>query len=63
MSVPDEVAIVALDEFAWAPLLDPPLTVLNDDSESIGVLAAQILTRIIDEQMKADLIIRKSCGC
>ncbi|MFD8334512.1 LacI family DNA-binding transcriptional regulator [Streptomyces solisilvae] len=84
VKVPDEVAIVAFDEFPWAPLLDSPLTVLNEDSETIGVLAAQILTGIIDEQveaerlgkattpvyrpehrqeMTADLIIRKSCGC
>ncbi|MFE7979010.1 LacI family DNA-binding transcriptional regulator [Streptomyces shenzhenensis] len=84
VTVPGEVAIVAFDEFPWAPLLDPPLTVLNEDSETIGVLAAQILAGIIDEQveaeslgkpptpvyrpeyrqeMPADLIVRKSCGC
>ncbi|MGI5439479.1 LacI family DNA-binding transcriptional regulator [Streptomyces shenzhenensis] len=84
VTVPSEAAIVAFDEFPWAPLLDPPLTVLNEDSETIGVLAAQTLARIIDEQveaerlgkpptpvyrpeyrqeMPAELIIRKSCGC
>jgi LacI family transcriptional regulator len=52
--VPDDVAIVAFDEFAWAALLDPPLTVLDEDSEAIGVLAAQILTRIIDDQVEAE---------
>ncbi|MEU6644613.1 LacI family DNA-binding transcriptional regulator [Saccharomonospora sp. NPDC046836] len=82
--VPHDVAIIAYDEFAWASLLDPPLTVLNEDSEHIGVLAARTLTRIIDEQVEAerrgdqptpayrpedrqevsaDLIIRRSCGC
>ncbi|WP_314174702.1 LacI family DNA-binding transcriptional regulator [Streptomyces winkii] len=56
VTVPEDVAVVAFDEFAWAPLLDPPLTVLNEDSESIGVRAAQILTRIIDEQVKAEAL-------
>ncbi|MQA10189.1 MAG: LacI family DNA-binding transcriptional regulator [Pseudonocardiaceae bacterium] len=84
LAVPDDVAIIGFDEFAWAPLLDPPLTVLDEDSEHIGALAARILTRIIDEQMdaerrgespapvyrpedrqevSADLVIRRSCGC
>ncbi|QOD03057.1 LacI family DNA-binding transcriptional regulator [Pseudarthrobacter sp. BIM B-2242] len=53
-AVPDEVALIAFDEFAWAPLLDPPLTVVDEDSESIGVLAAQILTRILDGQLDAE---------
>jgi LacI family transcriptional regulator len=54
ISVPAEVALIAFDEFAWAPLLDPPLTVVNEDSESIGVIAAQTLTRILDEQLEAE---------
>jgi LacI family transcriptional regulator len=54
LAIPDDVAVVAYDEFAWAPLLDPPLTVLDEDSDRIGVLAAQILTRIIDEQAAAE---------
>ncbi|MFD0662725.1 hypothetical protein [Thermocatellispora tengchongensis] len=28
---------------------------LNEDSETIGVIAAQTLTRIIDDQIKAEL--------
>ncbi|WP_239311613.1 LacI family DNA-binding transcriptional regulator [Plantactinospora mayteni] len=52
--IPDDTAVVGFDEFAWAPLLNPPLTVLNEDSETIGVLAAQTLTRIIDEQVAAE---------
>ncbi|GAA2717516.1 LacI family DNA-binding transcriptional regulator [Micromonospora olivasterospora] len=52
--IPDDTAVVGFDEFAWAPLLNPPLTVLNEDSESIGVLAAQTLTRVIDEQLATE---------
>ncbi|MCU1531464.1 MAG: transcriptional regulator, LacI family [Arthrobacter sp.] len=54
IKTPDEVALIAFDEFAWAPLLDPPLTVVDEDSESIGVLAAQTLTRILDGQLDAE---------
>lgn len=84
VEIPRDVAVVAYDEFAWAPLLNPPLTVLNEDSETIGRLAARTLARIIDEQARADddgtsvaplyrpedrqevpaeLVIRRSCGC
>ncbi|MCW2130874.1 LacI family DNA-binding transcriptional regulator [Arthrobacter sp. VKM Ac-2550] len=48
--VPDEVALVAFDEFPWAPFVNPPMTVLNEDSKHIGEIAATILTRLIDEQ-------------
>lgn len=82
--VPLDCAVVAFDEFAWAPLLDPPLTVLNEHSEQIGLRAATILTRLIDDQVtaeqagqpltpvyrpddrqevEAELIVRRSCGC
>lgn len=52
--VPDDVAVIAFDEFVWAPLLDPPVTVLDEDSESIGAVAAHTLTRLIDEQIAAE---------
>jgi LacI family transcriptional regulator len=54
LAVPGDVAVVAYDEFPWAGLLAPPLTVLDEDSENIGVLAAEILTRLIDEQVDAE---------
>jgi LacI family transcriptional regulator len=54
LSVPGDIALIAFDDFAWAPLLRPPLTVLDQDSEAIGVIAAQIMTRIIDEQVEAE---------
>ena len=54
LHVPRDVAVVAFDEFAWAPLLNPALTVLNEDSQSIGVLAAEILTRVLDGQVDAE---------
>lgn len=52
--VPGAMGLVAFDEFAWAPLLDPPMTVLNERSEEIGRLAAETLSRIIDGQAEAE---------
>lgn len=52
--VPDEIGVVGYDEFAWAPLIDPPLTVLNERSEKIGGLAAETLLEIIEEQTRAE---------
>lgn len=54
--VPADLAVVAFDEFPWSPLLDPPMTVLNEDSESIGQTAAEILMRLIDEQVLAEQV-------
>lgn len=50
---PQDMAIVSYDEFAWAPFVDPPLTVLNERSEEIGRLASEMLLSIIDEQAEA----------
>ncbi|MBB6334346.1 LacI family DNA-binding transcriptional regulator [Schaalia hyovaginalis] len=47
LRIPDEVAVIGFDEFAWAPLLDPPMTVIDEDSRSIGELAARKLLAII----------------
>ncbi|WP_208636371.1 LacI family DNA-binding transcriptional regulator [Mesorhizobium helmanticense] len=84
ITIPADIAVVGYDEFAWAPLLDPPLTVLNERSEEIGRRAAQTLAGIIEaqaeaekqgqsksplyrpeyqQQVAAELVIRKSCGC
>jgi LacI family transcriptional regulator len=54
LAVPRDVAVIGYDEFPWAALLDPPLTVLDEDSENIGTLAAQIVTRLLDEQAAAE---------
>lgn len=51
--IPADMAVIGYDEFAWASLLDPPLTVLDEDSEGIGRLAGQTLAQIINEQVEA----------
>lgn len=52
--IPDDMAVVSFDDFAWAPLMDPPLTVLDEDSKSIGSRAAATLTAIIEQQIESE---------
>lgn len=42
------MALIAYDEFDWAPLLNPPLTVLNENSEEIGRQSAEMLIQLIN---------------
>ncbi|MBA7847099.1 LacI family DNA-binding transcriptional regulator [Klebsiella sp. RHBSTW-00484] len=73
IAIPDDIALIGYDEFDWAPLLNPPLTVLNENSEEIGKQAAEMLIRLIKEEGKGDtttqlrvpaeLVVRQSCGC
>ncbi|GGE01342.1 LacI family transcriptional regulator [Aureimonas endophytica] len=84
LRIPEDIAVIGFDEFAWSGLIDPPLTVLNERSEEIGHRAASMLARIIDgqseaerrgapaqptyrdedvQQVEAELVIRRSCGC
>ncbi len=52
--IPDQMALIGYDEFAWSSLVDPPLTLLNERSEEIGREAALILGEIIDAQAEAE---------
>ncbi|TCV67459.1 LacI family DNA-binding transcriptional regulator [Neorhizobium sp. S3-V5DH] len=52
--IPDDMALIGFDEFAWAPLIDPPVTVLNERSEEIGRVAARTLAAIIRRQAEAE---------
>lgn len=52
LRVPDDLALVSYDEFAWGEMLG--VTVLNEDSEALGAQAADILNRLIDGQVAAE---------
>jgi LacI family transcriptional regulator len=72
LRIPDDVALVAFDDFAVAELLDPPLTALHRDVESMGEIAAGLL---IDQlypsgdrprreiRVPFEIMPRRSCGC
>lgn len=54
LRIPEDMALIGFDEFAWAPLIDPPVTVLNERSEEIGRVAARTLAAIIASQTEAE---------
>lgn len=45
--VPDEIAVVGFDDFAWATTLRPPLTVVSQPIYDLGRQAAELLLRRI----------------
>ncbi|MET0438978.1 MAG: LacI family DNA-binding transcriptional regulator [Devosia sp.] len=47
LSVPNDIAVVGYDEFAWSNLIQPPLTLLNERSGEIGQEAARTLSEIV----------------
>lgn len=47
LHVPQDICLISYDEFMWAPLIDPPVTVVNEDSKAIGELAAATLRSVI----------------
>ena len=52
--IPDDMGLVCYDEFGWAPLIDPPITVLNERAGEIGRLAAQMLAGLIHDKAMLD---------
>ena len=71
IEVPAGMALVGFDDFDWAELFNPRLTVLAQPLEDIALKAVELLTRRIaqpDEQFEIvrltpELRIRNSCGC
>lgn len=53
-AIPADMALVGYDEFPWSALLDPPLTLLNEQSAEIGRRAATTLAEIIEGQATAE---------
>jgi LacI family transcriptional regulator len=73
LRVPDDMAIVAFDEFEWASLLRPPVTVVDQHTTTVGRRAASLLLSVIKDGgenplpgktlVRPELIVRRSCGC
>jgi LacI family transcriptional regulator len=70
--IPDDVALVAFDNLEFAEAIDPPLTTLENVEEEIGKVTAELLLERImrrdiqnvkEHLVKAQLCIRRSCGC
>src|SRR5699024_6658377 len=71
--VPQDVAVVGFDDFDWADLFTPPVSVVDQNIRRMGELAgSRVLSAIAgvpdgenDQLMPPDpvLILRESCGC
>jgi LacI family transcriptional regulator len=69
--VPGDVAVVAFDDFAWADLFSPRLTVVAQPFDEIATTAVEmLLARIADpdappttRRFAPPLVVRESCGC
>ena len=71
LSVPRDVAVAAFDDFAWADLFAPRLTVVAQPFDEIATTAVRLLLDRIAEpdappttrRLLPRLVIRESCGC
>jgi LacI family transcriptional regulator len=71
VKVPDDLALVAFDDFEWAASFQPRLTAIAQPIQHIGAQAVDLLTaqmadrRIPPRTVRLDptLMIRESCGC
>ncbi len=69
--VPDDVAVVAFDDFAWADLMNPSLTTVAQPIADMGNLAAKLLIKRIGgyagparhRTLPTAFQHRASCGC
>ena len=68
--IPDDVAIVAFDDFPWSISLNPALTAIAQPVDEIGRTAARlVLDRLAEPgrpartvELPAQLVVRASCG-
>jgi LacI family transcriptional regulator len=71
LTVPDDLALVAFDDFEWADLFAPRLTVIRQPTTELGSRAVELLlSRLADpdrpprtERLEAMFVHRNSCGC
>jgi len=70
LRVPDDIAVISVDNPPWAELLAPPLTVLAQPIRAMATRAVDLLTRrirgerfpVARDVYPLDLIVRRSCG-
>lgn len=72
MKASNALPLIGFDDFGFAPLVDPPLTVIRQPFEKMVRYAMNALFRRIDGEtankgqvvmLPGDLICRQSCGC
>ena len=71
LAIPDEVALVAFDDFQWADLFTPRLTTMAQPCREMGASAVRLLlSQLADPgraprsiRLVAQFMHRESCGC
>jgi LacI family transcriptional regulator len=71
LRVPDDLALVAFDDFEWADLFAPRLTVIAQPTAQLGARAVELLLSRLEDpsleprriRLPATFIHRDSCGC
>jgi len=70
ISIPDDIALIGFDDSTWAEALIPPLTTVKQPGYELGVNAAELLIKrlnnpdssIMNIVLNTELVIRNSCG-
>ena len=70
IKIPDQIGFASFDETVWTPLVEPPITVIEQPTYEIGQVAAELLFKRFEEpdrpsrqvMLKGKLIVRESCG-
>ncbi|PPI23748.1 LacI family DNA-binding transcriptional regulator [Rathayibacter sp. AY1B5] len=69
LRVPDDLSFVMFDDFPWAELIDPPLSVVSQPIYDVGVAAGRTILRLLSgraesdaELLTATFIARESIG-
>lgn len=66
---PEDISLVSFDDHDWAPLFNPPLTVVRQPTYQLGRAAAHLLLQMINGEpaeapspQAVELVVRASCG-
>lgn len=70
ISIPDQMALIGFDDSTWAEALIPPLTTVKQPGHELGVNAAELLIKKLNNEnssmmnilLNPELIVRESCG-
>ena len=72
LKVPEDIAVIGFDDWEWAPLIQPPVTVVAQPAYEMGNKAASLLINRIQGKKQTklaslcvfepSLIVRSSCG-
>ena len=71
MKTPEDIALVAFDDFEWSDLFHPRLTAIAQPAREIGERAVQLLLARLDDadrpkesiRLPPTFVHRESCGC